>query len=158
VTTAGGVATAVTVAGGTATHKLERRTMDKVTWRLLPFLIVCYFIAVLDRVNIGFANATMSKDLGLSAAAFGGAAGIFFIGYFFFEVPSNLARVWIARIMVTWGMISGAQAFVVGETSLNLSVSLGAAEAGFLQALFRPCGFRRRTGRALGCSDCLSRP
>jgi ACS family tartrate transporter-like MFS transporter len=100
-------------AGAPATHGLERRTMDKVTWRLLPFLIVCYFIAVLDRVNVGFANATMSKDLGLSAAAFGGAAGIFFIGYFFFEVPSNLAlnkfgaRVWIARIMFTWGIISG---------------------------------------------------
>jgi ACS family tartrate transporter-like MFS transporter len=90
VTTAGGVATAVTVAGAAATHKLERRTMDKVTWRLLPFLIVCYFMAVLDRVNIGFANATMSKDLGLSAAAFGGAAGTFFIGYFFFEVPAIL--------------------------------------------------------------------
>ena len=70
-------------AGAPATG-LERRTMDKVAWRLLPFLIVCYFIAVLDRVNVGFANVTMSKDLGLSAAAFGGAAGIFFIGYFLF--------------------------------------------------------------------------
>jgi MFS transporter, ACS family, tartrate transporter len=70
---------------------VEKRTMDKVTWRLVPFLIVCYFIAYLDRVNVGFANASMSKDLGLSAAAFGGAAGIFFIAYFFFEVPSNLA-------------------------------------------------------------------
>ena len=89
-TAAGGLATAVTVAGATATNELERRTVNKVTWRLLPFLIVCYFIAVLDRANVGFANATMSKDLGLSAAAFGGAAGIFFIGYFFFEVPSNL--------------------------------------------------------------------
>jgi MFS transporter, ACS family, tartrate transporter len=131
-----------TVAGAPATHGLERRTMDKVTWRLLPFLIVCYFIAVLDRANVGFANATMSKDLGLSAAAFGGAAGIFFIGYFFFEVPSNLAlhkfgaRVWIARIMVTWGIISGAQALVVGETSLNIvRLLLGAAEAGFLPGI-----------------------
>ena len=104
---------------------IEKRTMDKVTWRLVPFLIACYFIAYLDRVNVGFANASMSKDLGLSAAAFGGAAGIFFIAYFFFEVPSNLAlnrfgaRLWIARIMFTWGIISGAQAFVVGETSLT---------------------------------------
>jgi hypothetical protein len=86
---------------------LERRTLDKVTWRLVPILAFCLFIAILDRVNIGFANAAMSKDLALSAAAFGGAAGIFFIGYFFFEVPSNLAlnkfgaRVWIARIMFT---------------------------------------------------------
>ena len=129
-------------AGATATHGIERRTMDKVTWRLIPFLMVCYLIAMLDRVNVGFANATMSKDLGLSAAAFGGAAGIFFIGYFFFEVPSNLAinkfgaRVWIARIMVTWGIISGAQAFVVGETSLNVvRFLLGVAEAGFLPGI-----------------------
>src|SRR5262249_46135470 len=136
--TAGGPATAVTVAGAAATYGLERRTMDKVSWRLIPLLINCYLFAVLDRVNVGFANATMSKDLGLSAAAFGGAAGIFFIGYFFFEVPSNLAlnkfgaRIWIARIMFTWGIISGAQAFVVGEMSLNIvRFLLGVAEAGF---------------------------
>ena len=99
---------------------IEIRTMGKVTRRLVPFLMLCYFIAYLDRVNVGFAGATMSRDLGLSAAAFGGAAGIFFIAYFFFEVPSNLAldrfgaRRWIARIMFTWGLISGAQAFVTG--------------------------------------------
>jgi hypothetical protein len=69
----------------------ERKTMAKVTRRIVPFLAVCYSIAFLDRVNVGFANATMSKDVALSAAAFGGAAGIFFIGYFCFEVPSNLA-------------------------------------------------------------------
>jgi ACS family tartrate transporter-like MFS transporter len=141
-TAAGGLATAVTVAGAAATPGLERRTMDKVAWRLVPILTICFFIAMLDRVNVGFANATMSKDLGLSAAAFGGAAGIFFIGYFFFEVPSNLAlnkfgaRVWIARIMVTWGIISGAQAFVVGETSLNIvRLLLGVAEAGFVPGI-----------------------
>jgi MFS transporter, ACS family, tartrate transporter len=141
----------------TAIHALERRTMDKVTWRLVPFLIVCYFIAFLDRVNVGFANATMSKDLALSAAAFGGAAGIFFIGYFFFEVPSNLAlnkfgaRVWIARIMFTWGLISGAQAFVVGEASLNIvRLLLGVAEAGFFPGiiffltLWFPSAYRAR--------------
>jgi MFS family permease len=138
VTRAGGPATAMTVGGAAATNGLERRTMDKVTRRLAPILIVCFSIAYLDRVNLGFANATMSKDLALSATAFGGAAGMFFIGYFFFEVPSNLAlnkfgaRVWIARIMFTWGIISGAQAFVVGETSLNIvRFLLGAAEAGF---------------------------
>lgn len=87
--------------------EVEKQTMQKVTWRLVSFLELCYFIAYLERVNVGFANATMSKDLGLSAAAFGGAAGIFFIAYFFFEVPSNLAlnrfgaRLWIARIMFT---------------------------------------------------------
>src|SRR5580692_2452776 len=95
---------------------IEKQTMDKVARRLVPFLIVCYFIAYLDRVNISFANASMSKDLDLSAAAFGGAAGIFFVAYFFFEVPSNLAldrygaRLWIARIMLTWGLVAGAQA------------------------------------------------
>ena len=136
---------------------VEKRTMDKVTWRLVPFLIVCYFIAYLDRVNVGFANASMSKDLSLSAAAFGGAAGIFFIAYFFFEVPSNLAlnrfgaRLWIARIMFTWGIISGAQAFVVGETSFNVvRLLLGLAEAGFFPGiiffltLWFPSAYRAR--------------
>src|SRR5215470_12651027 len=122
--------------------ELEKSTMDKVTWRLVPFLMFCYFVAYLDRVNIGFAGATMSKDLNLNAAAFGGAAGIFFIAYFFFEVPSNLAldrfgaRLWIARIMITWGMITGAQAFVVGELSLNIvRLLLGVAEAGFFPGI-----------------------
>jgi MFS transporter, ACS family, tartrate transporter len=139
------------------THGLERQTMDKVTWRLVPFLIVCYFINYVDRVNVGFANATMSKDLALSAAAFGGAAGIFFVGYFFFEVPSNLAlnkfgaRIWIARIMFTRGVISGAQAFVDGETSLSIvRVLLGIAEAGFFPGiiffltLWFPSAYRAR--------------
>jgi len=121
---------------------IEKQTMDKVTWRLVPFLMLCYFIAYLDRVNIGFAGASMSKDLGLTAAAFGGAAGIFFIAYFFFEVPSNLAldrfgaRLWIARIMLTWGIITGAQAFVQGELSLNIvRLLLGVAEAGFFPGI-----------------------
>src|ERR1700739_910356 len=97
---------------------IEARTIGKVTRRLVPFLMLCYFIAYLDRVNVGFAGTSMRADLNLSATAFGGAAGIFFLAYFFFEVPSNLAlnafgaRRWIARIMFTWGIISGAQAFV----------------------------------------------
>ena len=121
---------------------LEKRTMDKVTWRLVPFLMLCYFVAYLDRVNVGFAGQSMSRDLGLTAAAFGGAAGIFFIAYFFFEVPSNLAlnrfgaRKWIARIMFTWGLISGAQAFVTGEFSFNIiRLLLGVAEAGFFPGI-----------------------
>jgi MFS family permease len=135
----------------------ERRTMDKVTRRIVPLLMACFFIGFLDRLNIGFANATMSKDLALTAAAFGRSAGIFFIGYFFFEVPSNLAlnrfgaRVWIARIMFTWGIISGAQAFVVGETSLNaVRLLLGVAEAGlvpgviFFLTLWFPSSYRAR--------------
>ncbi|MGD0719576.1 MAG: MFS transporter [Roseiarcus sp.] len=137
--------------------EIEKRTMGKVTWRLVPFLMLCYFIAYVDRVNISFAGGSMSKDLGLSAGAFGGAAGIFFIAYFFFEVPSNLAldrfgaRLWIARIMLTWGLITGAQAFVVGEYSLNfVRLLLGAAEAGFFPGviffltLWFPAAYRAR--------------
>ena len=117
---------------------LEARTMAKVTARLVPFLIVCFFVAYLDRVNVSFAALTMNKDLGLSASAFGFGAGIFFLAYFLFEVPSNLllervgARKWIARIMFTWGVLSGAMAFVVGERSFYVvRVLLGIAEAGF---------------------------
>src|SRR5215208_5195276 len=89
----------------------ERAVVRKSMWRLLPFLCFIYFIAYLDRVNVGFAALTMNEDLGLTATAFGHGAGIFFIAYFLFEVPSNFAlkrfgaRVWIARIMVTWGII-----------------------------------------------------
>ena len=95
-----------------AVHDLERTTMRRVILRLVPFLMVCYFFALLDRVNVGFAALTMNKDLGLTPAMFGFAASLFFISYFFVEVPSNLAlqkvgaRRWIARIMVTWGMVT----------------------------------------------------
>src|SRR6516165_11829858 len=97
---------------------LEQRTMARVSLRLVPFLIVCYFIAYLDRVNVSFAALTMNKDLGLSASAYGLGAGIFFLSYFIFEVPSNLllerfgARKWIARIMLSWGILSGLMAFI----------------------------------------------
>lgn len=121
---------------------VETRTIAKVSSRLVPFLIVCYFVAYLDRVNVSFAALTMNKDLGLSASAFGFGAGIFFIAYFLFEVPSNLflervgARKWIARIMFTWGLISGAMAFVGGETSFYvLRAALGVAEAGFFPGI-----------------------
>ena len=117
---------------------LEERTIAKVSARLVPFLIVCFFVAYLDRVNVSFAALTMNADLGLSASAFGFGAGIFFLAYFLFEVPSNLllervgARTWIARIMFTWGLLSGGMAFVVGEKSFYaVRVLLGAAEAGF---------------------------
>jgi MFS transporter, ACS family, tartrate transporter len=99
-------------------HPLEVRTLAKVTKRLVPFLIVCYFVAYLDRVNVGFAALTMNQDLGLSQTAFGFGGGIFFIAYFIFEVPSNLllerfgARKWIARIMLSWGILSGMMAFI----------------------------------------------
>jgi MFS transporter, ACS family, tartrate transporter len=147
-----------TARSGRATRQaIEVQTMGKVTRRLVPFLMLCYFIAYLDRVNVSFAGATMSRDLALSAAAFGGAAGIFFIAYFFFEVPSNLAldrfgaRRWIARIMLTWGLVSGAQAFVTGQLSFNVvRLLLGVAEAGFFPGiifyltLWFPSAYRAR--------------
>src|SRR4051794_25556937 len=123
-------------------ESLEQRTIAKVTSRLVPFLILCYFVAYLDRVNVSFAALTMNKDLGLSASAFGFGAGIFFLAYFLFEVPSNLflervgARKWIARIMLTWGLISGSMAFITGEKGFFvLRVLLGIAEAGFFPGI-----------------------
>ena len=122
--------------------EIEQRTVGKVTWRLVPFLILCYFIAYLDRVNVGFAGASMIKDLSFSQTVFGAGAGIFFIAYFFFEVPSNLAldrfgaRKWIARIMLSWGLISAATAFVWNELSFySVRTLLGVAEAGFFPGI-----------------------
>jgi len=93
-------------------NSVYERASGKAAWRLIPFLILCYFVAYLDRVNAGFAALTMNKELGLTAEMFGFGVGIFFFGYFIFEVPSNLilekvgARRWIARIMISWGVIS----------------------------------------------------
>jgi D-galactonate transporter len=130
---------------------VEIRTIAKVTRRIVPFLIVCYFVAYLDRVNVGFAALAMNQDLGLSQTAFGLGAGIFFIAYFIFEVPSNLllerfgARKWIARIMLSWGILSGAMAFIPAiahttglgneHTFYLVRVLLGAAEAGFFPGI-----------------------
>ena len=102
---------------------IERQTMRKVYWRILPFTFVLYLICYLDRVNIGFAALTMNKDLGLSSYIYGLGAGAFFWGYFLLEVPSNLilervgARRWIARIMISWGLVSAGFAFVQGPIS-----------------------------------------
>ncbi|HEY0525852.1 MAG TPA: MFS transporter [Stellaceae bacterium] len=121
---------------------LEQRTIRKVSWRLLPLIVIIYFVAYIDRTNVSFAALTMNKDLGLSAYIFGWGAGIFFLGYFLFEVPSNIilektgARVWIARIMITWGIVSGAMAFVEGPVSfLVMRFLLGVAEAGFFPGM-----------------------
>jgi ACS family tartrate transporter-like MFS transporter len=121
---------------------VERSTMRKVYWRLLPLTILTYFLCYLDRINVGFAALTMNKDLGLDAATYGMAAGAFFWGYFLFEVPSNIilekvgARIWIARIMVTWGLLSGATAFCVGPWSfLTMRFLLGLAEAGLFPGM-----------------------
>jgi D-galactonate transporter len=116
----------------------DEALFSKISWRLLPLLVVCYIIAFLDRVNIGFAQLQMRETLPFSDAAYAFGAGVFFIGYFLFEVPSNLllhrvgARMWIARIMITWGILSGCFMFVETPTSFYiLRFLLGVAEAGF---------------------------
>ena len=132
-------------------HAVEKRTIAKLTRRLVPLLALCYLAAYLDRVNVGFAKLDMSQTLGISETAFGLGAGIFFLSYFAFEVPSNLAldrlgaRLWIARIMFTWGIVSGAMAFIPGIARLTglssvyafyfLRLLLGAAEAGFFPGI-----------------------
>jgi MFS transporter, ACS family, tartrate transporter len=125
-----------------AAQTIERRTIAKVSWRLLPLVALAYCIAYIDRSNISFAALTMNKDLGFSAYIYGWGAGIFFFGYFLFEIPSNLvlekvgARIWIARIMITWGIISALTAFVTGPWSfLAVRFLLGAAEAGFFPGM-----------------------
>jgi ACS family tartrate transporter-like MFS transporter len=122
--------------------ELQRRTILKVSWRLLPLIVVCYLINYIDRTNVSFAALTMNKDLGLTATMFGFGAGIFFFGYAFFEVPSNIvlqrvgARLWIARIMLTWGIISALMATATGPISfLVLRFLLGVAEAGFFPGM-----------------------
>jgi MFS transporter, ACS family, tartrate transporter len=112
--------------------------MRQIAWRLLPFLMLCYFVSFVDRVNVGFAALQMVKGLHMSPAVFGFGGGIFFVSYFLFEVPSNLllekvgARLWIARIMITWGFLAAGTAFVVGPRSFYaMRLLLGAAEAGF---------------------------
>jgi MFS transporter, ACS family, tartrate transporter len=136
-----------------AAHRASR----KAAWRLIPFLTLCYIIAFLDRVNVGFAALTMNKELGLTAEMFGFGAGIFFFGYFIFEVPSNLilerfgARRWIARIMISWGIITASFAFVPSISTIFQSLGFmffdnartfylmrfifGAAEAGFFPGI-----------------------
>jgi MFS transporter, ACS family, tartrate transporter len=117
---------------------VESATIRKVTWRLMPFLLAAYLTAYIDRANVGFAALQMNKAVGIDPKTFGLGAGIFFVGYFLLEVPSNLAlekfgaSKWIARIMLTWGIVSGACALISGPTSfLVLRFLLGAAEAGF---------------------------
>ena len=145
---------------------LEARTIGAVAWRFIPFLVVCYFVAYLDRVNVGFAKLTMDADLNLTDTMFGFGAGVFFFAYFLFEVPSNMildkvgARIWIARIMFSWGIVSGAMAFIPDIARLTglseehtfyaLRILLGFAEAGFFPGiiffltLWFPASYRAR--------------
>jgi ACS family tartrate transporter-like MFS transporter len=117
---------------------LEKHTIRKITWRLIPFLMLLYFVAFLDRINVGFAALTMNQEVGLTPQAFGIGSGVFFFGYFAFEVPSTLilhrvgARFWIGRVMISWGLVSIAMAFIQGTISFcALRFLLGVAEAGF---------------------------
>ncbi len=118
--------------------QVERETMRRVSWRLMPFLILAYLLCYIDRVNVGFAALQMNKALGIDPKIYGLGAAIFSIGHFILEVPSNLAlalfgaRTWIARIMISWGIVSAAFALIGGPISfLVLRFLLGAAEAGF---------------------------
>src|SRR6059058_3240888 len=118
--------------------ELSAVTLRKITWRLIPFLFLLYTIAWLDRVNVGFAALEMTADLGFSSVTFGFGSGIFFLGYCLFEIPSNIilervgARLWISRIMVTWGLISAGLMFVRTPAAFYLlRFLLGVAEAGF---------------------------
>lgn len=124
------------------TSALEKRTMRKVFWRIIPYTFLLYVISYLDRANIGYAALEMNKELALTAEAFGFAGGIFFIGYFLFEVPSNVAlqkygsRIWISRILVTWGLVAFLTGFAQNATQLYiLRFLLGVAEAGFFPGI-----------------------
>src|ERR1700744_2148366 len=134
-------ATILTAVPG-AKSELETSTIRAISWRLIPFLVVAYFFSYLDRVNLGFAALTMNAELKFSPVVFSWGAGIFFIGYFLFEVPSNLALEkfgasrWIARIMITWGIISALMAAVSGVWSFyGVRFLLGVAEAGFFPGI-----------------------
>jgi len=121
----------------------QQRVISRVLWRIVPFLLLCYIVAYLDRVNVGVAGLTMNHDLGLSPSEFGWSAGLFFFGYFLAEVPSNLAlqavgaRKWIARILITWGLLSAGTAFATGPLSFGvMRFLLGLGEAGFTPGVF----------------------
>jgi sugar phosphate permease len=128
--------------GATEASHASVRVLNKVARRLIPFMCFLYLLAYLDRVNVSFANLQMTADLHLSDAVYGFAAGVFFVGYFLFEVPSNLilnragASRWIARIMISWGIVAMAMMFVRGKWSFyGLRLLLGMAEAGFFPGM-----------------------
>lgn len=139
-------------------HAIEKSTIRKTMIKILPFILILYIVAHLDRVNLGYAALEMNADLALSAEIFGLLSGIFFIGYFMFEIPSNMilnkvgARIWIARIMITWGIIVVLTGFVQNATHLYiLRFILGIAEAGFFPGavLYLTYWFRKKErGRA----------
>jgi ACS family tartrate transporter-like MFS transporter len=122
--------------------ELGQRTLRRARRRIMPLIVLLYFIAYLDRNNVGFAKLTMSEDIGLSASAYGLGAGMFFLGYALLEIPSNAgmyrfgARKWIARILISWGIFATAMCLVNGPTTFYIvRFLLGAAEAGFFPAI-----------------------
>lgn len=124
-------------------YQLSEAAAGKAFRRILPFIFICYVVSYLDRTNVSFAALGMNSDLGITAEQFGFGAGMFFIGYFLFEIPSNLimqkvgARIWIARIMISWGLISMATAFATGPVSFAIArFLLGVAEAGFTPGIY----------------------
>jgi ACS family tartrate transporter-like MFS transporter len=144
---------------GERPEEREKRVIGRVVRRLVPFIFLCYLIAYIDRVNIGFAAEALQTDLGLDNNVYGFGAGVFFLGYVLFEIPSNLilervgARVWIARIMIVWGIVSMATAFITGKWSYySMRVVLGVAEAGFFPGIILyltywiPARHRAKTG------------
>ena len=129
----------------------------KASRRLIPFLVLCYAVNFLDRVNVGFAALAMNEDLGFTPEIFGFGAGIFFVGYILFQIPSNLAlhkfgaRIWIARIMISWGLVATAMGFITDATSFYaLRFALGVAEAdsSLASSSISPTGSRRQSAPA----------
>src|SRR5664279_4950540 len=128
----------MSAASAQTAERFEAATYSKVTWRLMPYLFLCYLLAYVDRVNVGFAKLQMQQDLHMSDAVYGAGAGVFFIGYFFFEVPANMimrklgARRWIGPIMMVWGVVSTCTLFVKGAYSFYaVRFLLGIVESGF---------------------------
>lgn len=141
--------------GGTALDS----AIKKAAKHLMPMLVILYFVAFLDRTNVGFAEEALKIDRGISAGAFALGAGIFFIGYAIFEIPSNLllkkfgARFWLARIAITWGLVASAFAFVTDDTSfIVLRFLLGVTEAGLFRASSSSSRSGSRTSTACRCS------
>src|SRR6516162_3218361 len=133
---------------GMVSNPIETATLRKLRTRLLPFLFALYVVAFVDRINLGFAALTMNRELAITSQQFGFAAGIFFWGYFLFEIPSNLilhrigARVWIARILITWGVIAALTGFVQSATQLYIArFALGLAEAGYFPGVVLYLGY-----------------
>jgi sugar phosphate permease len=125
-------------AQATAPAPVETRTIHKLRIRIIPFLFLLYIVAYLDRINIGFAALTMNREIGITSQQFGLLVGVFFLGYFLFEIPSNLllhkigARIWIARILISWGIVAALTGFVQGASQLYVArFVLGVMEAGF---------------------------